>query len=70
MEYRKGQVADFVNFGPEFLLSNPNALTELFWQQYELIRPHGFVAEGVVLNVVTADPNLFDLIERTLANLR
>ncbi len=65
-EFQTGRVAPFVNFGPGFLLSKPNSLTELFWKQYDFIRPHCFISEGDVLNFVTADKELFRSVETGL----
>lgn len=59
------QVAAFVNYGG-FKPEDPEApdLVDLFWQQYDLIQPYCFIADGDLLSVVTSDEKLFAEIKK------
>jgi hypothetical protein len=60
-----GHVSVFVNY-PNFAFDRPDALTELFWKQIELIRPESYIADGLYLNFATANKRLFESIHKAV----
>jgi hypothetical protein len=66
----EGSVYRFVNFGG-FRLDSPEwaSITNLFWKQFDWIRPQSYVAEGTSLTIVTADRRLFAAVRSALSEL-
>jgi hypothetical protein len=66
----RGHVHRFVNFA-DFNLHQPKrvSLIDLFWKQFEWIRPHTYIAEGISLTIATADKSLFEAVLSALLEL-
>jgi hypothetical protein len=65
-----GHLDVFVNYG-SFALGGPEekALSDLFWQQIEWIRPESYIADGHLLNLVTTNKIVFTKIRDAVRSL-
>jgi hypothetical protein len=63
------RVPAFVNFGG-FAFPRPEmeALTSLFWEQLDLLRPESYIADGDYLNIASANQQVFETMREALTS--